>query len=252
MTEIRAAILVTDDYLYARQFIEELLRTDHDTIKLLIEVDYPLIRWSAPARSLREFCVLALLYGLRGIARALLNFRSRNRPRTSISPGIIRMRTADPNGASVLDALKSHRINLIINQCPCRLGGEILALPSEGVWNRHCGTLPGYRGMYTPFWMWYYRESRATPSIIRVGEKFDDGEILVSESVDISECRFPSQVMAQSMRGSAGQMKRLLVMAANGNTAGQPQTGVPVYRPVPSWTILAKAGKRLVMQSLLR
>lgn len=85
----------------------------------------------------------------------------------------------------ILNSLKGIAPEVIINKCQNILKKDILSIPVIGTINRHSALLPKNRGILTPFWVIYIKESETGVSIHFVQEGIDTGDIIVQERIKI-------------------------------------------------------------------
>jgi len=71
----------------------------------------------------------------------------------------------------------------------------LLKLPKYGIINVHGSFLPYYRGLLPSFWVLYYEEKETGATVHYMNENIDDGDIIIQDKIDISECKTMYEVM---------------------------------------------------------
>lgn len=128
---------------------------------------------------------------------------------------------ADGGGGQLLawqpDIVVSMRFSLIF---PRRI---IQAVPG-GILNVHPGALPGYRGLFAPFWQALAAEPELVSTLHRVDAGIDTGPILAEHRVARDERRSLMWHIADLYRGGA---KLAAIATARHFQGGEPQAGLP-------------------------
>ena len=241
MNNVRIAVIIADDGLYSRNILKEIKNKHSDKLILIAKVDIPFVN------NIRELVTIVMLYGFTGTLKAVQaklfeKFESIFEKDTEV------MRVRDPNDCKVINKIESHKINLILVLCPVKIGEKLLSIPKLGVWTRHGGTLPRFRGRYTPFWMWMENEKNACPAVIRVNEKFDAGDIFIQDSISLEHCSFPSSAMKRIMHGAGSQILALIDAATEEKVETRRQGGKARYVTVPKWSDIWSAVIKLILE----
>jgi methionyl-tRNA formyltransferase len=94
----------------------------------------------------------------------------------------------DPNSEEFVKALRELGPDaIIVTAYAHKLGTSLLEVPKHGCINIHPSLLPLYRGAAPVNWAIINGERMTGVTIIRMNERFDAGEILMQESVDIGD-----------------------------------------------------------------
>jgi methionyl-tRNA formyltransferase len=80
------------------------------------------------------------------------------------------------HSAECAEAIRRHRPDVVLAQVTKRVRPELLELVP--FWNKHCGLLPGYAGVYPVFWALLNGEPELGVTIYEMDEEFDRGVML--------------------------------------------------------------------------
>jgi len=97
------------------------------------------------------------------------------------------IRTKDPNTDPLLANLKPDLA--VIGGFSQRLSGTLLKLPRLTTLNLHAGKLPQYRGGSPLNWQLINDEKFAWCSVIEASEKFDEGPVLMEQSIELNDAK---------------------------------------------------------------
>jgi methionyl-tRNA formyltransferase len=98
------------------------------------------------------------------------------------------MQPEDPNSPAFLNELTELEPEaFVVAAYAHKLGADLLGLPVFGCINIHPSLLPLYRGAAPVNWAIIRGEKRTGITIMKMNERFDAGEILMQQGVDIGE-----------------------------------------------------------------
>lgn len=104
--------------------------------------------------------------------------------------------TKNVNSKEFIKLMEELKPELIISySAPQVFKEKLLSIPPRGVINVHGSYLPEYRGCLPSFWQLYKNEKYAGATVHYMNEKIDDGDIIVREKVDISNCKSVFEVI---------------------------------------------------------
>ncbi|MCB0193574.1 MAG: hypothetical protein KDJ65_16625 [Anaerolineae bacterium] len=93
----------------------------------------------------------------------------------------------DINASDTVEKIKSWQPDVILSIYMNQLiKTDLIDLPSIGTFNIHPALLPRHRGLFPYFWVITNRESETGVTIHWVDKKFDTGDILLQERIDVS------------------------------------------------------------------
>ena len=93
------------------------------------------------------------------------------------------------NDPEFVQHIKDMNVDLIISySAPQIIKEELLNTPKHGVINVHGSLLPDFRGCLPSFWYLYCDEKTGGATVHYMSAKIDDGDIIVQDSVDLSDC----------------------------------------------------------------
>lgn len=238
---LRIGILTVNDGYFVPKMILTLRKRCGERIVFVGEISEQALRKKSLSYRIRELITLMLLYGWRGSITVLKKMVQKRTLKDYLGSKTRHLQAKAPNARVVLDAIRGENVDVLINQTPHKLGRELLSLPKMGVWNRHCGRVPTYRGMYTPFWAWLYGESTMGITILEAKEDYDTGRILSEGAIDIRHMRTPGKVLKLAMSSSDELLAEAILQWEKGAIHPHPQVGNTRYFSVPSWTDLLAA-----------
>ena len=246
---MRIEILTHDDAHYTLPFFEEFFQ--HYAAEFEI-VHVSVCRAMGNRKRAELLRALFSLYGPIGFARLAGSVaRARvlaSRPKTRQASrfyslaqlcrafGVTSEPIGNPNGAEVLRGMRARRCDLIVSvACPYLIKPELLALPPLGCVNIHHAPLPRYRGMMPTFWQMYHNEKRVGVTVHYMGEKFDDGGILLQDELAIEPGEGLDALIRRSKCHGAHCMARVLrQIAAGTQTTVAPADTRPSYFTFPT------------------
>jgi methionyl-tRNA formyltransferase len=139
--------------------------------------------------------------------------------------GIPVTREDNVNGAEFLRSLREISPDVVLSISAAQIfEKELLALPRLGCVNIHCGKLPEYRGMLPSFWQMYNGEDRITITVHSMGEKIDEGEILLEDSIPIRKGKTLDFHMREAKKRSAQVVFTALQALDRGESKPRPVT----------------------------
>jgi folate-dependent phosphoribosylglycinamide formyltransferase PurN len=98
-------------------------------------------------------------------------------------PTIVTRRINDSNIITWISHL--HPDLLVSVSCPQRINKELLSIPKVAAINIHSSLLPSYAGLAPYFWVLAMGENQTGTTVHYMTERFDEGNILCQEKVDI-------------------------------------------------------------------
>ena len=109
------------------------------------------------------------------------------------------MKITNSNAPDYIKYVRSRKPDLIVSySAPQVIKEELLSIPKHGIINVHGSLLPDYRGLLPSFWYLYNDEKVGGATVHYMSEKIDDGDIILQEKVDISNCKSMFQVMTKT------------------------------------------------------
>jgi methionyl-tRNA formyltransferase len=95
-------------------------------------------------------------------------------------------RVPDVDAPAFVESLRARAVDLLVSvACPQVLRRDILAVPARGAINLHGGLLPDYQGLLPSFWVLANGESHTGVTVHYMGERVDQGAVLLQERVPI-------------------------------------------------------------------
>lgn len=235
----RVALVCADDYLFAPRLAGTLARHLGPRLILVAVVGGRTIPTRKPGAIARHIATLLLLYGFRGLVSMAGNRLRGNSVLAACAEFGIRAAffssVGDPELLTQLEAAKP---DIILHQSPGRLSSEFRAIARLGTWNRHCGEVPRYRGLYAPFWAWFERAPSVTVSLLEVTSEFDAGPLIAKMVVPIDPREKLSSVLRRVLSESDDWLARLL---AQPPTERHSQLKSEGRRGLPDWATLTRA-----------
>ncbi len=192
-------VILTNDNFFCFTFIKDLLKLRKDDIKLIVfssaligkRGTFASIMWALKKTGFRHTVFKLMVYGIfrtAGMICRLLpfipnhySFRlwAKHNSMNYIS-------AANINNEDIVRQIKSACPDLIIaanmNQI---IKKQILAVPSKGCINTHCGPLPRYGGISPYLWALANNEDHSAATIHYLDEGLDTGDIIVQERVNV-------------------------------------------------------------------
>jgi methionyl-tRNA formyltransferase len=240
MKKMRVGLVYLNDYYFSLKLLQEMEKQLGERLVFVGEVTHLRTGRQSFDKKLREIATLLLLYGWMGIFRSLWNRLFYHRKKQNCRYTFLK--TSSPSLPTFIQALKDAQLDVIIHQSPHKLNKEFLSIPSLGVWNRHCGAVPQFRGQYTPFWAWFLGKKTIGLSILKVEEGYDDGGILAMKEEDITAFRTVSQVLDRAMERSNQLLAETILSQEKENISKRSQgSDGACYFSIPSWKDLGKA-----------
>lgn len=103
------------------------------------------------------------------------------------------------NARDYIDHVRELKPDLIISySAPQVVKPELLSIPKYSVINVHGALLPEYRGLLPSFWYLYKNEKIGGATVHKMSAAIDDGDILMQDSVDISDCNSMFELMKKT------------------------------------------------------
>jgi methionyl-tRNA formyltransferase len=95
--------------------------------------------------------------------------------------GIPHERVSGLHAPDCYEAIERYRPDVIFTQLSARIRPELL---DRGTfWNKHCGLLPAYAGVFPVFWALLHGERDLGVTVHEMNEEFDRGPILVQATI---------------------------------------------------------------------
>lgn len=105
----------------------------------------------------------------------------------------------DINSKEYVQHVKEINPDLIISySAPQVVKPELLSVPQYSVINVHGALLPEYRGLLPSFWYLYKDERLGGATVHKMSAAIDDGDIIMQDSVDISNCKSMFELMKKT------------------------------------------------------
>lgn len=139
-------------------------------------------------------------------------------------------RVKDPEFINVLKNLSPEII--VVVAYGRILPPAILDLPVYGCINVHASLLPKYRGAAPLHWAVINGEKETGITIMRMDEGMDTGDVLLMESMPLSEEDNVGSVHDKLAELGARLLVKALELTGRGKLTGTPQAGEPSYAPM--------------------
>lgn len=124
----------------------------------------------------------------------------------------------NPNSPDFLREIKDRNSDLIVSvACPFILKKPLLSAPPLGCINIHHAPLPRYKGMMPTFWQLYHGERTVGLTVHYMGEKLDEGDALLQESLMVEPGESLDRLICRSKRHAAHCLARVLRQLAAGS-----------------------------------
>jgi hypothetical protein len=101
----------------------------------------------------------------------------------------------------------------------------LLALPTHGTLNVHPALLPRHRGLFPYFWVIANKETETGVTVHWVDKKFDTGQILLQEKINVTPEDTILSLSYQSSLLGAELLVKAVNLVASGNPPRLPQDG---------------------------
>ncbi len=103
------------------------------------------------------------------------------------------------NSQEYVQHVREIQPDLIISySAPQVVKPELLSIPKYSVINVHGALLPDYRGLLPSFWYLYKDEKVGGATVHKMSAAIDDGDIIMQDSVDISDCKSMFELMKKT------------------------------------------------------
>jgi folate-dependent phosphoribosylglycinamide formyltransferase PurN len=238
----RVALVCADDYLFAPRLARTLARALGSRLVLVAVVKGRAIPTRRPSAIARHVATLLLLYGLRGLAFMTVNrIRAKSVLAVGAEFGSRAEAFSSVDDPKLFAQLEEATPDIILHQSPGRLSPKFLSIARLGTWNRHCGAVPRYRGLYAPFWAWVEQEPSLTVSLLEVTSGFDTGPVVAEMSLPIDPRAALSTVLENVLSESDEWLARTLIQPP---IERRPQPETSDRKGLPDWKILARAWMR--------
>lgn len=232
---MRILILTQDENLFLPQSVASVCRARHKDVVCVV---------AAPAMSthggaVRGFRRHFRLFGVRGTARmvARVLWRKLKARFTRSGQGgpfyslaqvarawsVPYHRVAQVNGEEFAALLEGYQPDLLVSlSCPQIVGKAIRQRFPLGCINVHGAPLPRYRGLMPAFWMLCRGERMAAVSVHDLGDRLDDGLILVQKHVPIAETDTWFSLVAKTKAAGAEALLDAIDQIERGTVKRQP------------------------------
>lgn len=188
-------VIITSDQLRHRYFVNQLNACFPLSAVLVERIDYPTPisatseeseAWQSFFIRRREFEQRTLGYGAK--------VSGKNNPVTSRIP------IGQLNHPKTLEIIQSFDPSLIIVFGSSLFGPEYLSQYPKQILNLHLGLSQYYRGSSCNFWPIHEgRPGRLGATVLRVGVGIDDGEVVIQETIELSENDDTQTLMAKTL-----------------------------------------------------
>lgn len=137
----------------------------------------------------------------------------------------------DPNSDSFVSAIEKYEPDTIVVVAYAhKLGPRLLGLPQRGCFNIHPSLLPLYRGAAPINWAIIKGEKITGVSIIKMNERFDAGEIMMQDSIEIREDETAGELSVRLSNLGSELMVRVLEAIQQGSVEGTAQDETKVTK----------------------
>jgi methionyl-tRNA formyltransferase len=228
---MKIEFLTQEDPLYILPLFEEFFRNYAGECEITRVSCCPTMGNRSRAQMVRE---LTALYGYSGFARLLSRLAwshllgsrklERNANRFYSLAQLCRAYRVDyvavhnPNSSDFVQGIKDRHSDLIVSiACPFILKKPLLSAPPLGCINIHHAPLPRYKGMMPTFWQLYHGERTVGLTVHYMGEKLDEGDALLQESLSVEPGESLDRLICRSKRHAAHCLARVLRQLASGS-----------------------------------
>ena len=190
-SRITLCIAFSHDPIYITPFIERIIIKYHSSIKLVICTKGSIMKRKSFFKKVSYFFTLILILGvkqsLKNIFLILINSKKSKLRIVNLCKeyGISFIVVNSINSKTAIDKITNYNIDLLFNQSQHILKKDVLNSVKLGVFNRHGGLLPKYRGRLTPFWQLYHKEKYGGMTYHAVNENIDSGPIIYQKKIPI-------------------------------------------------------------------
>ena len=137
----------------------------------------------------------------------------------------------DPNSDSFVSTVEEYEPDAIVVVAYARkLGPRLLGVPKKGCFNIHPSLLPLYRGAAPVNWAIIKGEKVTGVSIIKMNERFDAGEILMQESIEIGDDETAGELSVRLSSLGSELVVKALEAIQRGSLEGTAQEEAEVTR----------------------
>jgi methionyl-tRNA formyltransferase len=228
---MKIEFLTQEDPLYILPLFEEFFRNYAGECEITRVSCCPTMGNRSRAQMVRE---LTALYGYSGFARLLSRLawshllgsrkleRNANRfyslAQLCRAYGVDYVAVDNPNSSDFVQGIKDRHSDLIVSiACPFILKKPLLSAPPLGCINIHHAPLPRYKGMMPTFWQLYHGERTVGLTVHFMGEKLDEGDALLQESLSVEPGESLDRLICRSKRHAAHCLARVLRQLASGS-----------------------------------
>jgi methionyl-tRNA formyltransferase len=228
---MKIEFLTQEDPLYILPLFEEFFRNYAGECEITRVSCCPTMGNRSRAQMVRE---LTALYGYSGFARLLSRLawshllgsrkpeRNANRfyslAQLCRAYGVDYVAVDNPNSSDFVQGIKDRHSDLIVSiACPFILKKPLLSAPPLGCINIHHAPLPRYKGMMPTFWQLYHGERTVGLTVHYMGEKLDEGDALLQESLSVEPGESLDRLICRSKRHAAHCLARVLRQLASGS-----------------------------------
>ncbi len=194
------ALVMTPNLLYKNKFIDDLIKENNKSIKLLIKLEFrnpntSLLKHNYTYLNLigmKGFFYIFYLYFLRFKERLITPSKRRKYSTLSeISKKYnIAYKTIDSvNSKSFYELVNNYKIDFIINSANQIYSKNTLDSLNAKIINRHTSLLPQYGGIYPVFWQMLNNEEYGGVTLHWIDERVDKGEIAYQEKFLLDESK---------------------------------------------------------------
>lgn len=115
------------------------------------------------------------------------------------------------------EKVSSYKPDVILSfSCPVVIKERLLNFPKHGIINVHGSYLPNYQGLLPSFWHLRNSEQNAGATVHYMSKKIDDGDIILQDHVDISQCKSMFDVMRETkLKGGELMVQTLKLIQEN-------------------------------------
>ncbi len=129
----------------------------------------------------------------------------------------------DSNDPDFVNHVRELSPDLIASySAPQVLREELLSVPKHGAINVHGSLLPDFRGCLPSFWYLRWGESLGGATVHYMSRKIDDGDILLQDSVDISDCKSMYRLIRKTKQLGGRLMAQAIQEIAEGRVQPRP------------------------------
>ncbi len=143
----------------------------------------------------------------------------------------------DVNSDAMHDVLAVHPADLLVSiSCPQVIRSATLSKFPLGGINAHSSPLPRYRGLMPAFWVLLHREPKTAVTVHDLGQKLDDGDIILQRPVEIRRGETWNSLVRRTKDEAGSAVVDAVEAMAAGTASRRPTVAADgSYFSFPTW-----------------